>query len=80
MSEITLAEAEGKLADLVERTRHGETIEITEDGRAVARLVPATPILEPIDIEPLRSLTASLPFDPEPIESWIRKFRDDQRY
>ena len=32
MSEISLAEAEGKLAELVDRARQGETIDITEDG------------------------------------------------
>ena len=84
MSEISLAEAEGKLADLVERARNGETIDITEGGQPIARLVPAAqgpePAREPIDIERLRALTASLPFDPEPMETWILKFRDDDRY
>jgi prevent-host-death family protein len=84
MSEISLAEAEGKLADLVERARQGETIEITQGGKPVARLAPAAPALEParepIDIERLRALTASLTPDAEPVETWIRKFRDDTRY
>jgi prevent-host-death family protein len=82
LSEISLAEAEGKLADLVERVRQGETIDLTEEGRTVARLTPAAPVreLEPVDVERLRALTASMPFDPEPVETWIRKFRDDARY
>jgi prevent-host-death family protein len=80
MPEISLVDAAGKFADLVERARHEETIEITEDGQAIARLVPAAEMLEPIDIERLRALTASLPFDPEPMETWILKFRDDPRY
>jgi len=80
MSEISLAEAEGKLAELVDRTRQGETIEITEDGQTIARLVPAVPVWEPVDIAGMRALTDSLPPDPEPVETWIRKFRDDARY
>ena len=84
MSEISLAEAEGKLAELVERARQGETIDITQDGKPVARLAPAAPApepaREPIDIGRLRALTASLPFDPEPMDTWILKFRDDARY
>ena len=84
MSEISLAEAEGKLADLVGRARQGETIDITEGGQPIARLVPAAlkPSLprEPIDIERVRALTASSPFDPEPMDTWILKFRDDARY
>ncbi len=83
MTEISLAEAEGKLSDLVERARRGETIEITEGGLAIARLVPAAAPLaprEPIDIDSLRAFTDSLTPDPEPIETFIRKFRDDARY
>jgi len=84
MSEISLAEAEGKLAELVDRARQGKTIDITEDGKPVARLAPAPPpperAWEPIDIERLRALAASLPFDPEPMDTWILKFRDDARY
>jgi prevent-host-death family protein len=84
MSEISLAEAEGKLADLIGRARLGETIDITEGGQPIARLVPAAPTpsppREPIDIERLRALTASMTPDPEPVETWIQKFRDDARY
>ena len=43
MSEISLAEADGKFADLVERARQGETIDITEDGKPVARLTLRRP-------------------------------------
>ena len=80
MSEISVAEAEGKLADLVERVRQGETIEITHGGQTVARLVGAAPKWEPVDIERLRAFTASLPLDPTPMDEFIVKFRDDTRY
>ena len=80
---IALAEAEGKLADLVERARQGETIDITEGGKPVAHLAPAAPkparAREPIDFERLRAFTASLTPDPEPMETWILKFRDNKR-
>ena len=80
MSEISLAEAEGKLSDLVERARHGETIDITEGGRPVARLVPAATGWAKEDIERIRAFTDSLRPDPEPMETWIEKFRDEARY
>jgi prevent-host-death family protein len=80
MTEISVAEAQGKLADLVERVRQGEIIDLTEEGRAVARLVGAEPRWERADIERLRAFTASLPPDPTPMEDFIVKFRDDARY
>jgi prevent-host-death family protein len=80
MSEISLADAANKFADLVERARHGETIEITEGGQPIARLVPAASSWDQADVERLRAFTASLPPDPEPVETWIRKFREGERY
>lgn len=40
MKQATLAEAESDLGALIARVRAGETIEITDGGRAVAQLVP----------------------------------------
>ena len=40
---VTLAEAQGRLAELVARVRTGEEVLIDEDGRTVARLGPAPP-------------------------------------
>jgi len=80
MTEISVADAQVKLADLVERARQGETIDITEDGKPVARLIPAVRVWEPTDIARIRALTDSMTPDPEPVETWIRRFRDDARY
>ncbi len=80
MTEMSVAEAQEKLADLVERVRAGETIDLTEAGEPVARLVPPARGWAPVDIERIRGLTDRMTFDPEPVETWIRKMRDDARY
>jgi len=40
MDTITVAEAESKLAELIERAAAGEEIIIAKDGQPLARLVP----------------------------------------
>ena len=40
METITTPDAAARLAELVDRAAHGETFEIMQDGRPVARLVP----------------------------------------
>lgn len=85
MDAIRLSDAEGHLSDLVDRVEAGETVEITRNGKTVARLVPVeaekprTP-RKPIDIEALRALTASLPFDPTSAGDFVRRMRDEERY
>ena len=43
METIGSYQAKTHLPQLLERVEHGEAFTITRDGRAVARLVPATP-------------------------------------
>ena len=38
---VSLAEADGQLADLVQLAKYGAEIVLTENGRDVARIVPA---------------------------------------
>ena len=51
---VTLAEAQGRLAELVARVREGEEVLIDEGGRTVARLGPApvTPAPAPASASP----------------------------
>jgi prevent-host-death family protein len=40
MQNIRSSEAKARLAELLDKVEHGETIVITRHGRAIARLVP----------------------------------------
>lgn len=82
MDAIRLSDAEGHLSDLVDRVEAGESLDITRDGRAVARLVPvenAAPVIprKPIDVDALRALSATLPFDPT---DSVTLLRNQSRY
>lgn len=43
MNQIAVRELNQQTSRIIERVKRGETLEITERGRPVARLVPATP-------------------------------------
>jgi prevent-host-death family protein len=80
MTEVTIATAKAHLSELVERVENGETVRITRRGKLVARLAGIERKPRPIDIEALRTLTASMPMQPEPARSWLRAVRDQSRY
>jgi prevent-host-death family protein len=44
MTNVDAHEAEGHLAELLDRVERGEEITVTRDGAAVARLVPVKPV------------------------------------
>lgn len=77
MESINLAEAKARLSELIDRVEAGEIVEITRRGRPAARLTPAQPPREPIDVDALAALTASLP--PQE-EGFVRAMRDSDRY
>lgn len=80
MKHINLADAKARFSELVTEAESGQSIEITRRGKVVARLVPAEPPKQPIDIERLRRHLAKMPFQDEPAAEFIRKMRDDERY
>lgn len=41
--QVGVRELKAKTSDVLRRVEHGETVEITNHGRVVARLVPALP-------------------------------------
>lgn len=41
MLSVTVEEAQDKFDELIDRVLNGEEVEITQDGKPVARLVPA---------------------------------------
>jgi prevent-host-death family protein len=80
MEDVTLATAKAHLSELIERAAKGEPVRITRRGKPVARLVGVERRPKPIDLDALRSLTASQPRQPEPARSWLRSARDGERY
>jgi prevent-host-death family protein len=80
MKHVSLADAKARFSELVSQAESGQSIEITKRGKVVARLVPAQPQKQPLDIERLRQHLKTMPFQDEPAGEFIRKMRDDERY
>ena len=81
MDGINIAEAKAHFSALIERAEAGETVEITRRGKPVATLGPVTrPAKRKIDVEALRALSASLPFQEQDAGEFMRKLRDSARY
>mgnify|MGYP000445096203 CR=1 FL=1 len=80
MDPVNLADAKARLSELVDRVEAGETVEIRRRGKTVARLVPAPAPRQPLDIQALRKLTASMPYQKQSAGDFVRAMRDDDRY
>lgn len=79
MESINLADAKARLSEIVDRAEAGESIDITRRGKLAARIVPPggdTP-RKPLDIEALRALRASLPYQEQSAADLIRQMRDE---
>lgn len=80
MTRVNLAKAKATLSELVDRAEAGETVEIVRRGKLAARLVPPAPARQPIDVDALTRLAASLPREEESSGDFMRRMRDDARY
>lgn len=80
MTSISLAQAKAKLSELVERAASGETVEITKRGKPVARIVGVEKTLKPIDIDALKKVAESMPYQEESAGDFVRRMRDEDRY
>ena len=78
MERINLADAKARLSEIVDRVEAGESIEIVRRGKPAARLVPTNKRreLKPVDVEALRKLRATMPYQEESAAELIRKMRD----
>ena len=77
---VTLAEAKAHLSQLTDLAASGESVIITKHGKAVARISQASRERRPINLQQLRDLTATIPFQSEDSGSLLRRLRDDERY
>lgn len=80
MKSVNLAEAKEQLSELIDRVAQGETVEIMRDGKPVAQLAPPKPAKKPIDWEMLKAIRDQMPPQSEDAGTFIRRFRDDERY
>jgi prevent-host-death family protein len=80
VSTVNLADAKAHLSELIDRVEAGDTIEITRRGKPVARLTAVARPRKSIDAGMLRSLTASMPPQPQNEVDLVRSMRDGDRY
>lgn len=80
MTDISIAEAKAHFSELVDRAEAGEIVRITRRGKPVARLVAEAKKKKRIDVEALRRLTKSSPWQPVSAGEFVRKMRDEDRY
>lgn len=80
MKTVNLAEAKARLSALIDEAEGGETVCITRHGKPVARLMPIETQKKPIDLDALKRLTDSMPFQTEGAGDFVRRMRDEDRY
>lgn len=78
MSPVNLATAKAQLSELINRVESGEEVVITRHGRPVARVVPATPVKQPVPLERLAALRKRLPPRKGSSAIELRKLRDEE--
>jgi prevent-host-death family protein len=77
---VSLAEAKARLSELTDLVAAGESVIITKRGKPVARMSPAEPPRQKIDLEAMRRLTASMPTQQEDAATFLRRVREDARF
>jgi len=77
---ITLADAKARLSELTELAAAGEPVIITKRGKPVARMSQPERPRQPIDLEALRRLTASMPPQADEAAEFVRRMREDARW
>ena len=80
MASVSLADAKARLSEWVARAEAGETVSITRRGKPVARLVVAERPREPVDVAMLKSITDTMPMQPQSAGDLVREMRDADRY
>jgi prevent-host-death family protein len=78
MTRINLADAKARFSEIVDRAEAGESIEITRRGKPVAKIGPTEKkrALKPVDVEALRKVRDTMPYQHESGADIIRRMRD----
>ncbi|MBM3650897.1 MAG: type II toxin-antitoxin system prevent-host-death family antitoxin [Alphaproteobacteria bacterium] len=77
---VNLADAKARLSELVGRVQAGDTIDIIQRGRPVARLTAVVRPRKRIDLTMLAALTAAMPPQDERASDLVRSMREGDRY
>lgn len=86
MAAVSVAEAQEKLGELIDRVARGEKVDIVRDGEPVATLSApenksgAWRKKEPIDFKRLEALWKDMPKQSEDAGTFVRRMRDEDRY
>jgi len=80
MNSASLAEAKAHLSAFLDRVEAGESVAITRRGREVAVLAPKKSPRKPVDVEALRVISESGPWQNESAGEFVRRMRDEDRY
>jgi prevent-host-death family protein len=80
MNTISLADAKAHLSELIDRVEAGETIVIVRRGKPVAQLTAVARPRKRVDAALFRSLTETMPPQPQDAVSLVRSMRDGDRY
>jgi antitoxin (DNA-binding transcriptional repressor) of toxin-antitoxin stability system len=86
MAAVSVAEAQEKLGELIDRVARGERVEIVRDGEPVATLSAPERKPEqarrkaPVDLEQLKAIRDQMPPQTESAGEFMRKVRDGERY
>lgn len=78
--EMNLADAKARFSEVVDRAVAGESVDILRRGKLVARVVSVERELKKVDVERLRALTATLPYQTQSSVEFLREMRDEDRY
>ncbi|MBJ6122502.1 type II toxin-antitoxin system Phd/YefM family antitoxin [Sphingomonas mollis] len=79
MDAYNLSDADGRLTELVDRVRQGESVDILQEGRIVARLTAAAPVAGDAVrqrrelLKKIRVVAEALPLDPIDTVADMRK-------
>jgi prevent-host-death family protein len=76
MDSYSLADAKARLSELIRKVESGETVEITRCGKPVAQVIPPERPIRKVDLDRLKRLTDSLPWQDKGAAELIREMRD----
>lgn len=79
MLTVNLAQAKAHLSELLDKVEAGEEVMITRYGRAIAHVRAATSAKQPLPLDELAALRASLPPLDRPSADILREARDEER-
>jgi prevent-host-death family protein len=76
MDSYSVADAKARFSEVIGKAEAGEAVEITRRGEAVVKVTAIEKAPKKVDIERLKRLTDSLPWQEKSAAELIREMRD----